>query len=154
MMVILLAAATIGMMTATYESMPIVRPCSVVCPPKLPGKLHQISYYPWINQQSYIDHKVMLLSKSQRKKSWKRPVLWVLLTSKYSGGEPESFVRERIKISRWWPNIECWLGSFVILQGIRREGIKISLKAGHNWPASKMPFKWCFASRPMMNLAW
>ena len=20
---------------------------------------------------------------------------------------------------RWWPNIECWLGSFVIFQGIR-----------------------------------
>ena len=20
---------------------------------------------------------------------------------------------------RWWPNIECWLGSFVVLQGIR-----------------------------------
>ena len=20
---------------------------------------------------------------------------------------------------RWWPNIECWLGSFAVLQGIR-----------------------------------
>ena len=22
-------------------------------------------------------------------------------------------------VGRWWPNIECWLGSFVVLQGIR-----------------------------------
>ena len=33
-----------------------------------------------------------------------------------------SLARQQNSISlvgRWWPNIECWLGSFVVLQGIR-----------------------------------
>ena len=36
--------------------------------------------------------------------------------------------------------------------------INIPLLAGHQWPASEMPFKWCFAGVPMMAhylmLAW
>ena len=28
--------------------------------------------------------------------------------------------------------------------------IQIALIAGHYWPASEIPFKWCFAGEPMM----
>ena len=47
--------------------------------------------------------------------------------------DPESFFRE---------------GPFLILID---EGIQLPLKVGHHWPASKTPFKWCFADVPMIG---
>ena len=54
---------------------------------------------------------------------------------KISCADPESFVSE---------------GPTLIFFSLMRGGrIRIQLLAGHQWPASKIPFKWCFAGVPM-----
>ena len=61
-----------------------------------------------------------------------------------TGKDPESFIRGSLTLTM-----------FLVDDG---ERIQIILKAGHYWPASKMPFKWRFAGWPMLVkhciLAW
>ena len=42
----------------------------------------------------------------------------ILLVDKASE-DPNTSINGVLMAGRWWPNIECWLGSFVVLQRFR-----------------------------------